>query len=213
LNLGLAHGMPGMLALLAIAELEGRSTPGGLDVVRWNAGWLVDNLVTDCYGPNLAAMLREGEPAPSPYPRSAWCYGAAGVGQTLVLAGRAVADRQLIEVGLELLAGSRRRLISQLEQAVPGFCHGVSGVLYLLVSAGATQPGPDLRDGDVTLLAHLLGAYDDDLPFGYSVPASDNPARDPHHPGLLTGVAGVALALLKAATRRSLPSDRLFLTA
>jgi lantibiotic biosynthesis protein len=213
LNLGLAHGMPGVLALLSIAELSGRSAPGALEAVEWNAGWLLRNITDDSYGPNWPAM-RDLEPQPTrPYPRAAWCYGAAGLGRALMLAADALGDRPLKATGASLLVTSYRRLAHSLVQAGAGFCHGLSGVLYLLAQAAADYPSAALERARSALLGHLISMYDDDLKFGFSFPAVDNPARDSQHPGLLTGAAGVALALMKAATGRPLGSDRVFLAA
>ena len=213
LNLGLAHGMPGVLALLSIAELSGRSTPGALEAVQWNANWLLRNITDDSYGPNWPTMRALEPGATTPYARAAWCYGAAGLGRALMLAADALGDPQLKATGAGLLVASYCRLAGSLYQAGAGFCHGLSGVLYLLAQAAADYPATDLERARSDLLSHLIGMYDDDLTFGFTFPAADNPARDPQHPGLLTGAAGVALTLMKAATGRPLGPDRVFLAA
>ncbi len=213
MNLGLAHGMPGILAILSIAELAGRGTPGGPEVVERNAEWLVRNLSLDEHGPNLPAMRARDQPTAPVYPRAAWCYGAAGVGRALTLCGEAVGSHRLRDIGLELIRASYRRLKPVLAESGLGFCHGVGGILYLLAVSAAEFPNSDLEEAKSTLLDHVVAAYQDYLPFGFTFPMCDSQDRDPHHPGLLTGAAGVALSLLKATTPRSLPSDRLFLTA
>lgn len=97
LNLGLAHGIPGPLAVLALALEQGVRVPGQEEAVARLAGWLVQRRSEDAYGPYWAMTLRAedelaGALPPSPATRAAWCYGSPGVARALFLAGRALGE-------------------------------------------------------------------------------------------------------------------------
>src|SRR5205807_1983043 len=76
LNCGLAHGLPGPLALLALAGGAGVRVGGIEDAIRRASTWLVEHAVEDEWGVNwsygipLAAGAAGGSAA-----RAAWCYG------------------------------------------------------------------------------------------------------------------------------------------
>jgi hypothetical protein len=87
-NCGLAHGMPGPLAALSIAVIEGFEIPGQREAVRWYADYLLSHHVgepPDILWPSAVSFDPNGE-STSP-PRLAWCYGSPGVLRALYLAG------------------------------------------------------------------------------------------------------------------------------
>jgi len=143
LNLGLAHGAPGPLALLALAWSAGIRVPGQDDAIGYLAEWLLDHRRTDTGGPFWPHYLARADligPADGPgdtdhrHPpsstRAGWCYGTPGVARALQLAGLALGprDQQHEGAGLEQggvqgqgagdarLAGAARAV----EQDVPG---------------------------------------------------------------------------------------------
>ena len=120
LNCGLAHGIPGPLAVLSLALRVGADLPGLSDAVARTAGWLTAHRTGDLGGPNWpnAVPLPNGGTAdrdasrrdrrvedppgavrptgratafPVTPARSAWCYGRPGVAAALRLAGDALA--------------------------------------------------------------------------------------------------------------------------
>src|SRR5262249_11149629 len=80
---GLAHGVSGPLALLAIAHRAGRAVPGQVDAIRVAADWLLTwhNPVTS-WPPYVSGDDLDAQPVsvtrarPRPGRRDAWCYGA-----------------------------------------------------------------------------------------------------------------------------------------
>src|SRR5262249_44410038 len=93
LNCGLAHGIPGPLALLALAQRAGTVLPGQMAAVERIAGWLVQNRTSDEWGYGWPTSVRLGaagrQVPPTEVARSAWCYGAPGVARAVWLAGEA----------------------------------------------------------------------------------------------------------------------------
>ena len=177
-NLGLAHGIPGPLALFALASRA------GVECEEWVAHELATRLVTGIvptdYGPDLPLML----PSPTPEPsRIGWCYGNIGAARALQLAGDAFGQPAWTATALALLRSGLARVddpVSRIEDAA--LCHGTAGLLHVvgLISADAGNP-PDLVAAHAALANRLLA----------------EPVPDA--PGLLVGATGVALALLSAA--------------
>jgi Lantibiotic modifying enzyme len=215
LDCGLAHGLPGPLSALALALLEGHEVPGQSAAVRHMADWLVEHRSDDEWGVNWPSAIPLSDDRHPPVPgrgtpaRSAWCYGAPGVAHALWLAGTALDDRELHDVATEAMAAVLRRPAHTRFIDSPTFCHGVAGLLQIVLRFGHATRLPFLRDAADPLVEQLLAAYEPDRPWGY---AALDPGNDPvDRPGLVDGAAGVALVLLAAATDVAPTWDRLFL--
>ena len=84
LNCGLAHGIPGPLALMALAHADGVDVRGLRDAIASIADWLCDNRADDAWGINWPTMVALGDtPVPVESSRAAWCYGSPGVARAL----------------------------------------------------------------------------------------------------------------------------------
>ena len=94
LNCGLAHGLPGPLALLAISLRAGVVVDGAWEAAKGAARWLAEHRLDDEWGPNWpnALPLAPAEGLRPPPARASWCYGSPGVARTLWLAGEALDD-------------------------------------------------------------------------------------------------------------------------
>jgi lantibiotic biosynthesis protein len=216
LNCGLAHGIPGPLALLALALRGGVEVPGQAEAVRRLAGWLATHRADDRWGvnwPTAVPVAPPGEPdldaaalAPS---RSAWCYGSPGVARALWFAGTALDDAALRELAVEAMHAVFRRPVPERGIESPTFCHGVAGLLQVVVRFANDTGLPAFSDAAADLVDELLGAYQPERPLAY---ASLEPGRNPvDRAGLLDGAPGVAMALLASATDTEPTWDRLFL--
>ncbi|WP_280395077.1 lanthionine synthetase LanC family protein, partial [Nocardia brasiliensis] len=81
LNCGLAHGVPGPLALLSLAELSGVSVAGQREAIAVVGHWLAAHRADDAHGPNWPTGIPlPGTTAVETRPRNAWCYGGPGGG-------------------------------------------------------------------------------------------------------------------------------------
>lgn len=192
-NNGVAHGIGGPLAVLALAARRGVTVDGHVDAITRILAWLDQWQQDGPAGPwwpywITREQLRSGSPGPGPSWPS-WCYGTAGFARAQQLAALALADpaRQ------RAAEGALRRAMTdpgQLGQTVDiSLCHGFAGLAHItqLVAADALTPGltaclpallaPILDTGPAALAATLL-----DPPGGGDI-------------GLLEGAAGTALAL------------------
>lgn len=194
LNLGLAHGVAGPLALLAIAAEAG--TPG-LDkaaacLVELLCRWRHD----DEAGPFWPRRAVDIE-APATRERDAWCHGAAGIGRALHLAGRSF-DRPK---WTDLAHAALRSALRPRGPYDSALCHGRAGLLQITLRMAMDTNDPHYVTAADALAAQLLADFDETAPFGYRFPhpRSDRPLD---RPGFLDGAAGVALALHTYATNR-----------
>jgi hypothetical protein len=209
LNCGLAHGLPGMLSVLALASSQGVETPGQREALHRWAYWLKARHMPDQWGGSWPAAVSVGStPAPVPAP-AGWCYGNPGVARTLWLAGNALDDSCLRETALDAIRAVYQRPVSRRGISSPTFCHGVSGLLHITLRFANDTGLPDFADAADALLGQLLKSFAEDSVFGFR--AYDSEARLVDSPALLDGAAGVALVLLAVTSDQDPSWDRIFL--
>ncbi|RSM76047.1 hypothetical protein DMH04_36690 [Kibdelosporangium aridum] len=206
LNCGLAHGIPGPLALLSLAKDV--SVPGQLDAIDSVATWLAAHRADDEWGPNWPA----GFPldlAPRLPAQNAWCYGSPGVANALWLAGEALDDDGFRKLAVETMAAVFRRPAEEryIDHS-PGLCHGVAGLLMITLRF-VRATGLFKVDADA-LARQLVTMYDPARRYGYEFLGDDGTFIE-DRPEFLDGAAGVALALLAATTDQEPAWDRMLL--
>ncbi|MFI9380018.1 lanthionine synthetase C family protein [Kutzneria sp. NPDC052558] len=198
LDCGLAHGIAGPMALLALARRAGVEVEGQREAIGRMAGWLAGQRVFDDWGVNWPAAVElggnRGEPA-----HAAWCYGSPGVARALWLAGEALEDGALQELAVSAMkAVHTRPAEARRVDRTPGLCHGIGGLLTITLRFAHDTGDPAFAEAAVPLTEQLVAMYEPDRPYGYYALNSEGAKVD--QPGLLDGAAGVALALLTAGT-------------
>lgn len=189
---GMAHGITGPLALLAIAHLTGCTVPGQHDAISHAAAWLLrwHDERTRTWPPHITGDdLDAGHAAPPAGRADAWCYGIPGISRALTLAGQAAREPAVQDTArdtLRLLADRPGRW----DVEGPTLCHGYAGVLC---AAGAMHSTVVARHAATA----VTDAFDRTRRFGFAHVAGST-ATD--RPGFLTGAAGTALALAERAT-------------
>jgi lantibiotic biosynthesis protein len=217
LNCGLAHGSPGMLALLALVRLKGLSFERLDEAIVTLSDWLCANRLDDDWGVNwpTAVQLEEGmrpgnpDTAPGGPGRTAWCYGSPGVARALWLAGRALDLSDYCDMATAAMEAVFRRPIPTRMIDSPTFCHGVAGLLEITLRFANETRLPGFADESQKLVEQVLRSFQPDSRLGFRNIEFNNNQTD--QPGLLDGAAGVAIVLLAAATGIEPTWDRLFL--
>jgi hypothetical protein len=184
---GMAHGIAGPLALLSIAASGGWTVDGQTTAIRTAANWLSTWRTpgTNTWPPHITgAELDSGQPAPAAGRRDAWCYGTPGISRALTLAGQALADPRLAQTGDTAIMSMADRPERLWDTEGPTLCHGNAGVLQCAATSHAVTAA--LAASDVTAQFNTQHA------FGFQHLRGGAASDDP---GLLTGAAGIALAL------------------
>ena len=130
--------------------------------------------------------------------RTAWCYGAPGIACALLVAAETLGDDGLRAVAIDAFDGVLRRVAAHGGFPSATLCHGTAGVLAMCVRF-ARDTGSALARRELPVLTEQLLAHcHPDLLLG--VQDLEQPGILLDSPGLLTGSAGVALALWSAST-------------
>lgn len=214
-NLGLAHGVTGILAFLAIASLRGINIEGQKEAIATIATWirnkafLSHNRLSWSYSVPWEEEV-EGRVSSMGVARDAWCYGAPGVARTLFLAGQAIGD-----LGLKNFATAAFRDIfcrTRQEWGLPGptLCHGIAGLLLITHEMAKEDGCEDLHVRVSELKETLLSFYHPDSPWGFKdvEPCRHGKSCELNKVGFLEGATGVLLTLISlsdAGTRWHLP--------
>jgi hypothetical protein len=219
LNCGLAHGIPGPLGALSLVRLAGLTYDGLDEAIDRMAGWLVSHRLDDQWGinwPTGVGLLRAGDRAgriapvnAAPCAQAGWCYGSPGIARSVYFAGLALKKPQYCDVAVQAIeAVLRRPHAARLIQS-PTFCHGVAGLLHIVLRFANDTGSLALRSGAEALTRQLLGLYEPSSLLGFRAVEFDGTRVD--QPGLLDGAPGVALVLLGVACPAEPAWDRLFL--
>ena len=212
MNCGLAHGLPGPLALLSLAHAAGFSAEGIRPAIKRVSAWLVEQPIADEWGPDWPAAVLPGPDADREQAvRAAWCYGTPGVTRALWLAGTALDDTRLQRFALDAGAAVFRRPAGTLRTEAPGLCHGAAGLLEVSARFANDTGNAGLREAAARLAQSIAERCEPATFLGYRDLSPDGEAVE--RAGLLEGAAGVVLALLAAATPVPPVWDRMLLLA
>ncbi|MFI6845072.1 lanthionine synthetase C family protein [Kitasatospora sp. NBC_00085] len=218
-GLGMAHGVAGPLALLALAGLHGVRVPGTQQAAERMAEWLLawrEEDGTGTFWPSTVTLNEQltGRLDHRPRPRAGWCHGSAGIARALHLAGRAFGRPAWSQAALEAHTAALLRALGAQPMDNSGLCHGWAGLLrttQLLIRDTATPARhgrPDIQsdsrpDSYLDVLADaVVRRFRPETPFGYALRAPGEAHLAADRAGFLEGAAGTALAL-HAYIRRS----------
>jgi hypothetical protein len=191
-DVGFAHGMAGLLPLLARACSLGVCEPTIRPLLDGGVSWLLAHLVDGPGGRTMPSFVAPG--AQPPPARSAWCYGDPGVAVALLLAGRDLGEPAWQQAGVELALRAGRRLPEQSGVTDAGFCHGAAGLGHLFQRMYQLTGEEELAGAATFWIDRTLAMCD-----AAAGGTGSDPAPVPWQgPGLLEGAAGIALVLLAA---------------
>jgi hypothetical protein len=207
-NLGLAHGIPGVIAILA------RYLTAGVDVPR--ARLLLDGAVDylrSVAAPEAGNRYTAWIPArPGGICRVAWCYGDLGVAVALLSAAAATGRDDWRRDALELAHGMAARPFESSQVIDAGLCHGAAGVAHLFNRLAQATGDPAFAKAADAWFDHTLAIRRPDGLAGFprALYNDGNPAWEPSA-DLLNGAIGVALALHAAISPIEPAWDQLLL--
>ncbi|MFF3275177.1 lanthionine synthetase C family protein [Streptomyces chrestomyceticus] len=202
-NSGIAHGIGGVLAFLALAVRNGTVTDHHHTALRTILVWL--DRWQQKAGCGTAwpywvtrADLRTGRLNPSTPRRPSWCYGTAGLARAQQLAALALGDtgRQIDAENALVAALTDPKQFKATTDL--GLCHGFAGLAHVAArTAEDAHPSTvgRLRAAIPALLNAITPPGPDPEPIATGLVRNAEPG-----PGLLDGAAGISLALLALST-------------
>jgi len=188
-DLGMAHGLAGVIAALSIAAP--REAPYD-DAIKC----AIEQLCSFRHPSQpigWPSSVREGRPS---FGRSAWCYGTPGCAAALMCASdrfgtedeKDIARQSLLD--LESIGQSRWLLPDN------ALCHGRSGNALIFAAAAQTTSERRFEQISRRLLSEIVEEFDKDSAFGFRAWTGEGYGDSAN---LLEGSAGVGLTLLTLA--------------
>lgn len=207
-NLGVAHGVPGVIALLTRACCLGIRAERTRALLEGAVRWVLSE---QCGGRFPAWIVPGVQAQPT---RVAWCYGDPGVAAVLLSAARVLGNEEWERTSLDIALRAAMTAPEDCGVQDAGLCHGAFGLAHLYNRI--YQAGHDERFADAARLWYRRGldmrrpergiAGFESWEFG-----ADWQLAWQSDPGFLAGAAGVGLALLAGLTPVEPEWDRLLL--
>ncbi len=202
-NLGLAHGIPGVLAFLSMAYLKGVYIEGLKDALQRISQWIREKsfLVHGMIRWSTSVSWEEEvgiKPLSNDPCRDAWCYGVPGVARSLFLAGKALQDDDLKNFAATAFRGVFLRSKESWGLPGPALCHGVAGLLLITDQMAKEKGCEDLLPRVKETQEILCSFYQKDSFLGFKdpQPTSKGEYFEIDNPGFLEGTTGIVCTLL-----------------
>jgi lantibiotic modifying enzyme len=208
-NFGLAHGIPGVIAILARYVAAGVEVQRARALLEGAVGYLRSVASPTVGGRYPAWLPSERANAPS---RVAWCYGDLGVAVALMSAATATARDDWRANALELAHGMAARAFELSQVVDAGLCHGAAGVAHLFNRLSQATGDAELARSADAWFARTLAMRRTDAIAGFprGLPV-DGVMTWEAGADILTGASGVALALHAAISPIEPAWDQLLL--
>ncbi|CAM4303906.1 lanthionine synthetase C family protein [Pseudoalteromonas byunsanensis] len=191
-NLGLAHGVPGIIAALLpaleIPALKSQVT----ELVQGACDWLLTQQIEDT---DSLSCFSSCASHPHETSRLGWCYGDLTIAMVLARAGQALDRPSYVEQALKVALKNIPRDVTSGYVKDAGLCHGYVGVMTIYQALNQLMPHPQLEEVVTTWLDHALEQFEQQgLEAFYFFSGLSKSYEEDF--GLLTGYSGIGLCLL-----------------
>ena len=212
-SLGVAHGVAGAVAFLAMARSRGLA-PESVSVICDSAWrWIIAQETQDELGRYLPNKI-----CPQIQPTRGmefWCNGTPGLTAVLLTAAGHLGHEDMRAWAVARAKRTADELTAY-EFADGCLCHGAAGLGHIFNRMAQATGDSRLRDAATDLFGRTLALRTPGrgvagfVARGYN---RDGELCDLYEPGLMQGAAGIGLALLAAATEQTPDWDRALLLA
>jgi len=208
-NLGVSHGIPGILLILCKTYEQGIYVSNQLETIRFVSEYIFDNCIKnnmETFWETQKIMGIEHKAIPS---RDAWCYGTPGVAYSLLIASKLLKNEEMQNLAISSMRCSLKRLRDVIS---PTFCHGLSGLCCLARKFYECTSDNYFYEMYIELLGYILDSYNAKYPFGFKDRELEKgQIVDKDEIGILTGTSGVLLTILSCYKPVKTKWDSLFL--
>ena len=202
-NLGLAHGITGILSFLSVAYLRGVQVPNQKSTIERISTWIRDwsflenKMVRWPYQVSWEEEIGVHPPLAEPS-REGWCYGVPGISRALYLAGKVLPESDLKNFSMRAFFQLFNRSPEEWGVKNSALCHGLAGILIIAKLMALEEGGEALAPNIEDLEDQIVSSYNPAAPFGFEDPERDqHPQRSKMSvPGYLEGTTGILLSLL-----------------
>jgi len=191
-NLGISHGLPGVLCFISEASIAGHLSRSEA-VIGEIASYLLKNIQVNersLFGYNVGAKKTS---------RVAWCYGDLSVSLALLKAAVAISDKELFFQATKILSAVSVRRGANTRVIDASLCHGSLGAAHTFATTSLWTKNSVASSASSYWLQNFLTHAEDQiasLKGGFS---------------FLEGYAGVGLCLLSAISTNNRWSKILFM--
>ncbi len=209
-NLGLAHGIPGVIGFLAKLLDAGVEVERARVLLEGAVRWMLTVAPAREGGRFPAWRGRGANDEPS---RLAWCYGDPGVAVPLLAAARATRNDLWEAQAMEIAHGMAARPMATSGVADMGICHGAAGVAHIFNRLYQATGDEVLGDAARAWIEQLLAMRRPGEAVAGFPSMTREEGRDiwQEDAGLLMGATGVGLVLLAATSEIEPAWDRALL--
>jgi lantibiotic biosynthesis protein len=193
-NLGVAHGIPGIIQFLGETKNAGIEVQKSTDLIGLAVNWLdsqrrsSDNL--SFFGTCVAPGQKTRDS------RLAWCYGDLGIAAVLYQAWRRSGREDWHSTALSIIDHCLSRPLSETGVLDPGLCHGALGIAHILVRLYQSERSLTYKAAANVWYQRGLAMRDPEIGTGGFFQLLSN--RRKADISFLTGAIGGALALCAA---------------
>ena len=199
-NLGMAHGIPGVIRLLAEAERVDMHADMAHRMLESTVPWFLNHIVSQGDGQFLRGYV-EGDPIPKR--RLAWCYNELGAMTAIIVAGKICGHSEWTDRAVEVLKTTVGTSIDLSGARDASLCHGTSGIAHIYQWLGDELDAGEFHEEsrrwfEITLKMREEGRYSGGYFYMSMDPETKERIRTTNHT-FLEGGPGIGLALLSAA--------------
>jgi lantibiotic modifying enzyme len=148
--------------------------------------------------------------------RMAWCYGDPGIAATLLYAARCVNRQDWEQEAIQIALSAAAHSVEKSGVVDAGLCHGAAGLAHIYNRIWQATGADELAEAARFWYQHTLAIRQPQYEVaGFPAYRPIEDAENPWTPdaGLLTGAAGVGLALLAGVSSVEPVWDRMLLTS
>jgi hypothetical protein len=222
-NLGVAHGVPGVIGILG--EMVAAGLPAGgaagearellAGAVNWLLGQRLPAGSASCFSYSVSPGV---EPVPA---RLAWCYGDPGVSVALLSAARAAGEPEWERQAIAVARAAAARPADAGGVVDGGLCHGAAGLAHLYNRLYQATGDPLFKAEALAWIERLMAQRRPGQGLaGWQAwrPIGEITGPNPElgwvdDRGFLTGAAGIGLVLLGALSPVEPAWDRVLLSS
>lgn len=214
INLGLAHGIIGIVIVLSLCKLKDISIPYQVETITNliefidcnkinhddNFFWIANLPIEQININNDSKILDNINMF-----RDAWCYGVPGIALSFLYAGLALERDDLLNKAKLYLSQSIDRCLGVNEGII---CHGYAGILLILLKFKHELNTLEYDEAIIIFKEHILKLYNKEYILGYKTFYNH---KDINAVGLLDGIAGICLSLLEVEEKSLMDWTKIFM--